>query len=289
MQPGELQADSEAPMLPSDATLLAAPRLDWAQVPQLALHLGRVPMAMLLQQAPAGTVVSAAAGIPDASQEGLATLCEALIDDVAARGCLLDAASSPAWAGFQAVASAPHVRFVFVLPLPTDGVQHPVWLALLDTAPRCSEDMADIVPGLKALAGHAGYLRELFHRQQLSVHLTQGREERLGRALHESESRLNLTEHTASVGSWSLDIHTGVVQHSEEFRSILGLNAGERVQDLDGMVQRFRPEWRLGLRKRLESCAQQGEAFDEEIQVQVPGMNPKWVRTVGNAVRDEGG
>ena len=58
---------------------------------------------------------------------------------------------------------------------------------------------------------------------------------------------------------------------------------------LPGMVQRCRTEWRDGIRQRLERCAQTGEAFDEEIQVQVPGMNPKWVRTVGNAVRDADG
>jgi diguanylate cyclase (GGDEF)-like protein/PAS domain S-box-containing protein len=289
MQVGGRQTNSSDSSSPVDASHLVAPRLDWVQVPQLALHLGRVPMALLLQQAPAGTVVSAAAGVSKETQTAVVTLCEALIADPAMRGCLLDASSSPAWASFQAVASEPRVRFVFVLPLPADGVQHPVWLALIDVAPRSSEDMGGIVPGLKALAAHAGHLRDLLHRQELSVHLTQGREERLGRALHESESRLNLTEHTASVGSWSLDLRTGEVQHSEEYRSILGLNAGELVLDLDSMVQRFRPEWRLGIRKRLDLCAQRGEAFDEEIQVQVPGMNPKWVRTVGNAVRDEGG
>ena len=185
--------------------------------------------------------------------------------------------------------SLSHVRFCLVLPVPSSGKQSRAWLALLDAAPRSPSDLASILPGLQALAIHAGHLQDLFRQQQQSVHLTQGREERLGKALHESESRLNLTEQTAGVGSWSVNITTGLVQHSDEYGSILGLAPGEMVDDLAAMVQRYTPEWRKGIRQRLERCAQTGEAFDEEIQVQVPGMSPKWVRTVGNAVRDADG
>jgi diguanylate cyclase (GGDEF)-like protein/PAS domain S-box-containing protein len=55
------------------------------------------------------------------------------------------------------------------------------------------------------------------------------------------------------------------------------------------MVQRYTAEGRAGIRQQLERCALGGEAFDEESQVQVPGMSPKWVRTVGHAVRDAAG
>ncbi|AOW15596.1 diguanylate cyclase [Hydrogenophaga crassostreae] len=116
--------------------------------------------------------------------------------------------------------------------------------------------------------------------------MTQGREESLGKALHESESRLNLTEHTAGVGTWSVNTTSGQVQHSDEYGSILGLQAGESVHDLAGMVRRYKPELRKVIHERLEQCAQTGEAFDEELQVLVPGTGTKWVRTVGNAVRN---
>nr|WP_297751365.1 EAL domain-containing protein [Hydrogenophaga sp.] len=103
--------------------------------------------------------------------------------------------------------------------------------------------------------------------------------------LRESESRLNLTEHTAGAGSWSLQLATREVVHSDEFATILGLGDLERVRDLESMVQRYAPEWRSGIRQRLDRCAQSGEPFDEEIQIVVEGSGPKWVRTVGTAVR----
>ncbi|MBT9552140.1 MAG: EAL domain-containing protein [Hydrogenophaga sp.] len=230
-----------------------------------------------------------ASGLPPARQAAAVALCAKVAGDTALKGCLLDAASHPAWAAHPLLSSLPHVRFCLVLPLPSSGEPHSTWLALLDAAPRSPGELAAVLPGLQALVTHAGHLQERVRLQQRSAHLTQGREDRLDKALHESESRLNLTEHTAGVGSWSVNISTGQIQHSDEYSSILGLKPGETVGDLAAMVQRYTPEWRTGIRQRLERCAQTGEAFDEEIQVQVPGMSPKWVRTVGNAVRDADG
>jgi diguanylate cyclase (GGDEF)-like protein/PAS domain S-box-containing protein len=102
--------------------------------------------------------------------------------------------------------------------------------------------------------------------------------------LTENESRLNLTEHTAGVGSWSFDLGTRQMHHSVECAYILGLQAGEGMSDLEFLVSRYAPEWRRGIGQRLERCAKRGEAFDEEIQVLVPDASPKWVRTVGEAV-----
>ena len=162
-------------------------------------------------------------------------------------------------------------------------------LKLLDPAPRSLEALAKGLPGLQALVNHAAQLFDIARQQQRSAHLTQGREERLDKALNESESRLNLTEHTAGVGSWSFNIASGQIQHSDEYANILGLEPGESVGTLAAMVQRYTPEWRNGIRQRLERCAQHGEGFDEEIQVTVEGGSPKWVRTVGTAVRRANG
>ena len=265
------------------------PSLEWAQLTQLATALAQVSAAFLVQELPDGPVVMNACGVSADQQAAAVALCAEVAADAVLNGCLLDASANPAWAAHPLVRSLSHVRFCLVLPVPSSGKQNRAWLALLDAAPRSPNDLASILPGLQALAIHAGHLQDLFRQQQQSVHLTQGREERLGKALHESESRLNLTEQTAGVGSWSVNITTGLVQHSDEYGSILGLASGEMVDDLAAMVQRYTPEWRKGIRQRLERCAQTGEAFDEEIQVQVPGMSPKWVRTVGNAVRDADG
>ena len=263
--------------------------LEWTQLTRLATHVGQVSAAMLVQTLPDGPMVLGACGLPAGQQAAAAALCERVSRDAVLKGCLLDASAHPAWGGDAPSGSPLPLRFCLVLPLPPSDGNDPTWLALFDAMPRSASELSSFLPGMQALAIHAGQLQDLDRQLRQSADLTQGREERLGKALHESESRLNLTEHTAGVGSWSVNIATGQIQHSDEYGSILGLTASETVVDLAAMVQRYAPEWRSGIRQRLERCAQTGEAFDEEIQVQVPGMSPKWVRTVGNAVRGADG
>lgn len=262
--------------------------MEWAQITQLAMHVGQVSMALLARAQPEGPLWVTASGLPADLEAVAADLCAEVMADPELAGRHHDLTLHPAWERHPLLTSL-RVRFCLVFPLPVSEAYHPTWLVLLDAEPRSTEQVKAMLPVLQTLATHVGQLQELVYQQQQSAHLTQGREEWLGKALHESESRLNLTEHTAGVGSWSVDISTGHIQHSDEYGSILGLGPGEAVEDLAAMVLRYTPEWRTGIRQRLERCAQAGEAFDEEIQVQVPGASPKWVRTVGNAVRDAQG
>lgn len=288
MQHGHRAQHSDELVPLTEPTHEALPNPEWTQLTQLAIHMAKAEAALLVRTLPGGPAAMAVSGLPADRQASALALCLKVAADTEMKGVLLDAGALPTW-GSDPLVGLLQVRFCLVLPLPFNPDQSPMWLALLDSAPRSTNELAALLPGLQALAIHAGQLHELVRQQQQSAYLTQGREERLGKALHESESRLNLTEHTAGVGSWSVDITTGQIQHSDEYCSILGLEPGEAVHDLAAMVQRYTPEWRNGIRQRLERCAQTGEAFDEEIQVYVPGMSPKWVRTVGNAVRDTDG
>ncbi len=102
----------------------------------------------------------------------------------------------------------------------------------------------------------------------------------------ESESRLNLTERTAGVGSWSIDLASQSMHYSEGCANILGWHEPHADPDLEFMISCYAPEWRNAMRRRLACCATLGEGFDEEIQVVLPETGLKWVRTVGDAVRD---
>lgn len=264
------------------------PGIDWGPLGHMAAQVANVSVAMLVRIGPEGADVLLEGGLATEKKEAAVALCAELASDKTLGGCVLDANELSEWNGYQPARRA-GIRFCLLGKLHGEDEQGSTWMALMDSSPRTAEAVSALRPGVEALVAHIGHLQELARQQQMSAHLIQGREERLGKALHESESRLNLTEHTAGVGSWSVNIATGQIQHSEEYGSILGLRPGEAVQDLETMVLRYTPEWRTGIRQRLERCAQTGEAFDEEIQVQVPGMGPKWVRTVGNAVRDADG
>jgi diguanylate cyclase (GGDEF)-like protein/PAS domain S-box-containing protein len=289
MQLGHRTEQSDEAATTSELADAVPTSIEWAQLTQLATHLSQASVALLVQVLPDGPVVMAVSGLPDELQTDAVALCTTVAADKALQGCLLDAAAHPIWGTHPFPSLLPLGRFCLVLPLPSCDELNPAWLALLDAVPRSPKEAAEFLPGLQVLATHAGHLRNLVHQQQQSAHLAQAREERLRKALHESESRLSLTENTACVGSWSINIATGRIQHSDECDSILGLEPGETVEDLEAMVQRYRSEWRTSIRQQLDRCIQIGEAFDEESQLQMPGMSPKWVRTVGHAVRDADG
>jgi PAS domain S-box-containing protein len=133
---------------------------------------------------------------------------------------------------------------------------------------------------LRQLAGRIDVCREL-GRRPMQVISAADRE-----VLQESASRLELTEHTAGVGSWSASVPEGVMRVSAECATILGVQGPQAIHSLDAMVACYAPEWRNGMKRRLDRCSQQGMVFDEELQVLVPEGSPKWVRSVGAPVRD---
>ncbi|MDM7942158.1 MAG: EAL domain-containing protein [Hydrogenophaga sp.] len=166
------------------------------------------------------------------------------------------------------------------LPVAPSGGPPGLALLLLHKTVRQDRSLADST--LSLLTAHAGDVLALWRRCEVSEQYNLN-------VLRESESRLNLTEHTAGAGSWSMQVSTGLVAHSDEFATILGLPDHSHVVSIDSMVQRYNPEWRSGIRQRLERCRTSGEGFDEEIQIMVEGGTPKWVRTVGTAVRNMDG
>jgi diguanylate cyclase (GGDEF)-like protein/PAS domain S-box-containing protein len=178
-----------------------------------------------------------------------------------------------------------------LLSLPIPSGESPAWLLLVrpqhlsNGSASPAQDEAALLALLRHAAEQLGMARRAGDRARSPVALQALQDSRLT----ENESRLNLTEHTAGVGSWSFDLGTRQMHHSVECAYILGLQAGEGMPDLEFLVSRYAPEWRRGIGQRLERCAKLGEAFDEEIQVLVPDASPKWVRTVGDAVLGSGG
>ena len=219
------------------------PSMPWTQLSTLATRLAKVSSALLVQVTPDGPLILDSSGVPANQQDAAMALCEKLAMDRALNGCLLDATAQLTGASHPLVSSLPHVRFCLVLPVTCSGEHDPIWLGFLDREPRSHNELAAFLPALQALATHAGHLHDVVRLQQ-SEHLAQVRDERLVKALSETESRLNLIERTARAGSWSFNINTRRVQHSDGFGRILGLEPGETVDDLAAMVQRCRARLR---------------------------------------------
>jgi len=106
-----------------------------------------------------------------------------------------------------------------------------------------------------------------------------------GLGTHDTGSRLALIEETVGVGSWSFQMPDGPLRVSAQCAGILGLPAQPLPTALETLVSCYAPEWRPGMRHRLERCSRQGLGFDEELQVLSAEVGPKWVRAVGAAVK----
>jgi diguanylate cyclase (GGDEF)-like protein/PAS domain S-box-containing protein len=251
---------------------------------ELVTHVVPCMAALLLEATTLGDRVVGQHGLTTAQANtllGVFDACAPGLPDI-------DIANSP-WRSDTAMAIAVGGRetvLVRRLPLPAEGGHRGGWLILMLT-PHEQGDVND-ASRLQALAHHAGVLlRRLAQHaalRPLDSHLSDGHSTTADTS--ESESRLNLTERTAGVGSWSIDLASQSMHHSEGCASILGLRERHTEWDLEFMISRYAPEWRDAMRQRLERCATLGEGFDEEIQVVLPESGLKWVRTVGDAVRD---
>lgn len=175
------------------------------------------------------------------------------------------------------------------LPLPTNNGHSSGALVLLFSPPVLAS--ADNALRLATLVRHAAaQMRWLAQPTTPGVlgspSLAQARQTD---AAIESESRLNLAERTVGVGSWSMELSGQTMHLSAGCATLLGWHEPHADGDLAFMISRYAPKWRATMRQRLERCATLGEGFDEEMQVVLPDTGVKWVRTVGDAVRDAQG
>jgi diguanylate cyclase (GGDEF)-like protein len=72
--------------------------------------------------------------------------------------------------------------------------------------------------------------------------------------LRESEEQLARAQRLAHVGSWRVDLATGELEGSTEFRSIFGLGDGAKPVEPSMAFDAVHPDDRDGLRSALESC-----------------------------------
>lgn len=271
---------------PTTATSAAAvghdalPDLD--RLACLARHCAGVDAVLLVEWHLPGPTVLARHGLGAAEAAQVLDACQLAWPHPERPACIPDLLQHAVLAR-SALAQEPlALRFMQSLALPMDPREAAASLILLDRQPHPGPVTQD--PRLAQLgelaADLVGFIR---HHLQL-VQRGERSAVQNNRALRESQSRLNLTEHTAGVGSWSLDLASRELVHSEELGSILGLQAGQCLLSTEDMVLRCSPDWRSSMRQRLELCEHQGLGFDDEIQITAADGSVKWVRAVGSAV-----
>lgn len=115
------------------------------------------------------------------------------------------------------------------------------------------------------------------------AHLLQALQAELARRL----DQLAQTNRMAHVGGWSLDIATQQATWTDEMARIYELPP-DTVPTRDLAMAYFHGDDRTRLDAAVRQAVREGRAYDLELQLHMPDGRRKWVRALGQAVRENG-
>jgi PAS domain S-box-containing protein len=112
--------------------------------------------------------------------------------------------------------------------------------------------------------------------------------QRAEEALAKNDQLLRLAGEIAMFGGWQLDLVTNRFEWSDIVCEIHEVPLGYSPS-IEEALQFITPEWRDKTNEAFTKCAQEGLAFNEEVEIINRTGKRIWVRTIGEAARDQHG
>lgn len=106
--------------------------------------------------------------------------------------------------------------------------------------------------------------------------------------LQSNYSLLRIAGKTAKFGGWSIDLANNRVTWSDQVAAIHEMPAGYSPNLNEG-INFYAPEWRETITICVSECAENGTSFDRELEIMTAKGRRIWVRTAGEAVRNDKG
>jgi PAS domain S-box-containing protein len=106
--------------------------------------------------------------------------------------------------------------------------------------------------------------------------------------LNESLALLRIAGEKAKLGGWNVSLKENRSYWSDEVAAIHGMPSGYAPLVQDG-INFYAPEWREKITAVFTDCAQRGIPYDEEMEIITAGGKRVWIKTIGEAVRDDKG
>ncbi len=106
--------------------------------------------------------------------------------------------------------------------------------------------------------------------------------------LRTNYSLLRVAGKIAKFGGWDVDLKNYISNWSDEVAAIHEMPSGYSPLVSDG-IDFYAPEWRDKITKVFTDCAEKGIPYDELTQIITSTGKYVWVRTIGEAVKDEEG
>ncbi|MFZ5906796.1 MAG: PAS domain S-box protein [Nitrospirota bacterium] len=107
-------------------------------------------------------------------------------------------------------------------------------------------------------------------------------------SLRRSESLLRIAGKLSRLGGWRVNVEENRVIWSDEVAAIHEMPPGYSPSVEEG-ISFYAPEFRNRITEVFTACAQDGIPYDEELQIITRSGRRVWVRTLGEAERDETG
>ncbi len=107
-------------------------------------------------------------------------------------------------------------------------------------------------------------------------------------ALAETDVLLKMAGEMAGVGGWSLRLDEDRVRWSEEVARIHE-ERPDFAPTIEQELDYYAPEFQSRIRTVFEACVEQGEPYDEELQIISANGRRVWVRVIGKPLFDDDG
>ncbi len=106
--------------------------------------------------------------------------------------------------------------------------------------------------------------------------------------IEENNSLIRIAAEKSKLGGWNVDLKENRSYWSDVVSAIHEMPSGYSPLLEDG-INFYAPEWRERITKVFTDCAQKGVPYDEEMEIITSTGKRVWVRTIGEAIRNEEG
>jgi PAS domain S-box-containing protein len=111
---------------------------------------------------------------------------------------------------------------------------------------------------------------------------------RTEQVLASSQAFLRMASHMVRLGAWAVNLPDMEVEWSEEVRTIHGVDNHYEPR-VENALDFYTADSRSIIQEAFQRCANDGEPYDLELQVNTADGRSIWVRSVAEAVRDANG
>jgi PAS domain S-box-containing protein len=114
------------------------------------------------------------------------------------------------------------------------------------------------------------------------------KEKQTQKKLSDQQSLLKIAEKTAKFGGWYVDLQKNKISWSDEVAKIHEMPQGYSPT-FKKAISLYAPEYKKKITQVFAACQNKGISYDEQMQIITKKGNRVWVRTIGEAVKDNDG